>query len=169
MIHFKVVHRQPLFKVIKYYHTSHQPSPYHGYWTLLLQQPKLKNEEQHLKIPINVPTTDIATTAIITSDNKPPPETTKVVWLNNEKIVLPDKPPPPENCCMSGCVHCVYDIYQEDMELYKEQLDNIRNRFKAAGKELPDILKRKKDKKIDDEMDPTMRAFLEMEKKLNSS
>ncbi|KAI9308503.1 hypothetical protein BJ944DRAFT_99770 [Cunninghamella echinulata] len=70
---------------------------------------------------------------------------------------------------MSGCVHCVYDIYQEDMEFYKDQMNSIRQRFKAAGKELPAVLKQKKDQKPEDEMDPTMRAFLEMEKKLNAS
>ncbi|KAL5606503.1 hypothetical protein BROUX41_002909 [Berkeleyomyces rouxiae] len=33
--------------------------------------------------------------------------------INSVKI--PKKPEEPDNCCMSGCVHCVWDIYQDEM------------------------------------------------------
>ncbi|KAI5794284.1 oxidoreductase-like protein, partial [Peziza echinospora] len=26
------------------------------------------------------------------------------------------KPEEPDNCCMSGCVNCVWDLYREDLE-----------------------------------------------------
>ena len=37
------------------------------------------------------------------------------------KPVAPDEPEPDE-CCGSGCVRCVYDIYYERLEQYEEQL-----------------------------------------------
>ncbi|KAL2047601.1 hypothetical protein N7G274_000643 [Stereocaulon virgatum] len=27
-----------------------------------------------------------------------------------------ERPPEPDNCCMSGCVHCVWDAYREEVE-----------------------------------------------------
>jgi hypothetical protein len=33
-------------------------------------------------------------------------------------VKIPPKPTEPDNCCMSGCVHCVWDIYRDDMETW---------------------------------------------------
>jgi hypothetical protein len=63
------------------------------------------------------------------------------------------------------------------MEAYKHQMSDLRQRFTTAGIELPEALMTKKmkshtsapDDDDDDGMDPTMKAFLEMEKKLNAN
>ncbi|UGQ45497.1 oxidoreductase-like domain-containing protein [Massilia endophytica] len=34
----------------------------------------------------------------------------------------PPAAPKPGDCCGSGCVHCVYDLYEEAMERYREAL-----------------------------------------------
>ncbi|KAJ9109985.1 hypothetical protein QFC20_003185 [Naganishia adeliensis] len=41
-------------------------------------------------------------------------------------VVLPPKPSPPESdeCCMSGCVNCVYTVYADDLLAYNESLTN---------------------------------------------
>ncbi|KAK6353222.1 hypothetical protein TWF696_005203 [Orbilia brochopaga] len=31
-------------------------------------------------------------------------------------IRVPPKPQEPDNCCMSGCVNCVWDVFREDLE-----------------------------------------------------
>ncbi|KAG6043689.1 hypothetical protein E4U17_007133 [Claviceps sp. LM77 group G4] len=31
-------------------------------------------------------------------------------------VLVPPKPEEPENCCMSGCINCVWDRFREDME-----------------------------------------------------
>jgi hypothetical protein len=36
-------------------------------------------------------------------------------------VKIPPKPDEPDNCCMSGCIHCVWDLYREDMELWAGQ------------------------------------------------
>lgn len=35
---------------------------------------------------------------------------------------------------MSGCVHCVYTIYADDLELYTSALDEARQALLKAGK-----------------------------------
>ncbi|KAI3669527.1 hypothetical protein L6452_40763 [Arctium lappa] len=56
-----------------------------------------------------------------------------VVKDTKETEKLPEIPPPPEkplpgDCCGSGCVRCVWDIYYEELEeynkLYKRQSDS---------------------------------------------
>jgi hypothetical protein len=34
----------------------------------------------------------------------------------------PPTPPDPRDCCHSGCTYCVDDIYQEELERYREAL-----------------------------------------------
>lgn len=33
-------------------------------------------------------------------------------------VLIPPKPDEPDNCCMSGCVNCVWELYREEMEEY---------------------------------------------------
>ena len=34
----------------------------------------------------------------------------------------PPEPPLPSDCCDSGCDPCVYDLYHEALQLYRERL-----------------------------------------------
>ncbi|KAF9430290.1 hypothetical protein BGZ76_000888 [Entomortierella beljakovae] len=90
---------------------------------------------------------------------------------------IPVKPNPPgaEDCCMSGCVHCVYDIYEEDRQEYKEALAEVLESIKKAGLPPPPNIKTSGvagtggGKDDDSDMDPSMKAFLDLEKKLKGS
>ncbi|KAK3303157.1 oxidoreductase-like protein [Chaetomium strumarium] len=36
-------------------------------------------------------------------------------------VLVPPKPEEPDNCCMSGCVNCVWDRYRDEMEEWAER------------------------------------------------
>lgn len=36
-------------------------------------------------------------------------------------VRVPPKPQEPDNCCMSGCVNCVWDTFRDDMEEWASQ------------------------------------------------
>lgn len=40
----------------------------------------------------------------------------------------PPQAPEPGDCCQSGCIPCVYDLYDDAMEQYREQLRAWRAR-----------------------------------------
>lgn len=71
---------------------------------------------------------------------------------------------------MSGCVHCVYTMYADDLELYSSALDSARAALTTAGvrqTEWPDEVRgsdggmvEKEKKKVEDGMDPSLAAFL---------
>jgi Oxidoreductase-like protein, N-terminal len=45
---------------------------------------------------------------------------------------VPPRPAEPDNCCMSGCVHCVWDDYRDDVEAWAEGVRKAN--IKARGK-----------------------------------
>ncbi|KAL1741325.1 oxidoreductase-like protein, partial [Schizophyllum fasciatum] len=88
--------------------------------------------------------------------------------------VIPDEPRPPEadECCMSGCAVCVYDLYEEALQAYKETLTSIRAGLVHMGvpeSQWPERLREKADgaaKKVERPIDISRNAFEEMERSL---
>lgn len=46
-------------------------------------------------------------------------------------ISVPPKPTEPDNCCMSGCVNCVWDMYRDEMEEWAEKSAKARAALQA--------------------------------------
>jgi predicted nucleic acid-binding Zn-ribbon protein len=46
-------------------------------------------------------------------------------------ITVPPKPAEPDNCCMSGCVNCVWDLYRDEMEEWAEASAQARAAIQA--------------------------------------
>ncbi|OCF45781.1 hypothetical protein I317_00269 [Kwoniella heveanensis CBS 569] len=103
-------------------------------------------------------------------------------------VMVPPKPIPPgeEDCCMSGCVHCVYTIYADDLETYSDAIVRARTALSEAGipqdqwplqdelvtlDDTDDVQAKNKivieeTKKVESGMDPSLSAFLALENKL---
>ncbi|WVR04797.1 hypothetical protein IAU60_001809 [Kwoniella sp. DSM 27419] len=103
----------------------------------------------------------------------------RVKEMTVQGVVVPPKPVPPgeEECCMSGCVHCVYTIYADNLEVYVEALRDAREaliRSDTPKAEWPEEVreedkgdvKQAEEKKVEREVDPAMAAFLALENKL---
>lgn len=55
---------------------------------------------------------------------EPPKSTSRIIVGNSRKIAgidVPMKPEEPDNCCMSGCVNCVWEIYNDDLRYWRKQ------------------------------------------------
>jgi hypothetical protein len=53
-------------------------------------------------------------------------------------IMVPPKPEEPDNCCMSGCVNCVWDRYRDELEEWAGQSAKARTELgarKAGGQQ----------------------------------
>ena len=50
-------------------------------------------------------------------------------------VKLPERPEQPTNCCMSGCINCVWDMYKDELQEWKEK----RKDAKLALLKRPDI------------------------------
>ncbi|WP_415822125.1 oxidoreductase-like domain-containing protein [Bordetella tumbae] len=46
---------------------------------------------------------------------------------------VPPTPPSPNECCQSGCIPCVYDMYNDEMETYREALRAWRARHPGSS------------------------------------
>ncbi|RDA84285.1 hypothetical protein CP532_3342 [Ophiocordyceps camponoti-leonardi (nom. inval.)] len=44
-------------------------------------------------------------------------------------VVVPPRPEEPDNCCMSGCVNCVWERYREDMEEWSAKSKEAQTRL----------------------------------------
>lgn len=51
--------------------------------------------------------------------------------INVAGIIVPPKPTEPDNCCMSGCVNCVWDLYREELEEWAAKSAEARTKIEA--------------------------------------
>ncbi|PHH69782.1 hypothetical protein CDD82_7510 [Ophiocordyceps australis] len=47
-------------------------------------------------------------------------------------VLVPPRPEEPDNCCMSGCVNCVWDRFREDMEEWTAKQSEAQRRLKQG-------------------------------------
>ncbi|KAK9670153.1 hypothetical protein RND81_13G181500 [Saponaria officinalis] len=73
------------------------------------------------------------------NQTSPPPPPATVADGEREKSgkVPPPLPTPPEkpeagDCCGSGCVRCVWDIYYDELESYNQLLQEYNNSIKHS-------------------------------------
>jgi hypothetical protein len=50
-------------------------------------------------------------------------------------VTVPPKPEEPDNCCMSGCVNCVWELYRDEMEEWAEKSAQARAAMQAQRQE----------------------------------
>ncbi|UNI22874.1 hypothetical protein JDV02_008720 [Purpureocillium takamizusanense] len=48
-------------------------------------------------------------------------------------VLVPPRPEEPDNCCMSGCVNCVWDRYRDDMEEWSALKNEAQRRLKQGS------------------------------------
>lgn len=58
------------------------------------------------------------------------PEST---WKTVNGVAIPPRPEEPDNCCMSGCVHCVWDDFRDDMEQWAARLEQAKAKDSTPG------------------------------------
>jgi hypothetical protein len=50
-------------------------------------------------------------------------------------VMVPPRPAEPDNCCMSGCVNCVWDMYRDEMEEWAAKSAEARDKMQAQREE----------------------------------
>lgn len=47
-------------------------------------------------------------------------------------ITVPDKPPEPDNCCMSGCINCVWELYKDDLKEWNDKRNEAARKLNKS-------------------------------------
>ncbi|KAI5949228.1 hypothetical protein KGF57_004826 [Candida theae] len=53
-------------------------------------------------------------------------------------VTVPCRPPEPDNCCMSGCINCVWELFQDDLNEWNEKRDKAARKLVANGGRWPE-------------------------------
>lgn len=120
--------------------TASQAQPLSGYYSLILTSPlpysgsttsavptaSAKNQPTSAPVAAPKPKTPQEKMAIVFgtrlagpgrqsryNPGEAPPES---MWKTINGVPIPPRPEEPDNCCMSGCVHCVWDDFRDEME-----------------------------------------------------
>jgi hypothetical protein len=60
-------------------------------------------------------------------------DTPDSTWRTVNGVPVPPRPEEPDNCCMSGCVHCVWDDYRDEVERWAVRLRQAQARAHGMG------------------------------------
>ena len=121
---------------------SASASPTEDYYSLLLSQP-LSSSAQATRTPPTIPSTPVPK-----PEEASPTQKARIVFGSRlagpaerqrkkesessliAGVLVPPRPVEPDNCCMSGCVNCVWEAFRDDMEEW------ARKRAEAKRREL---------------------------------
>lgn len=130
-----------------------RPIQIQGYYADALDAP-LRSVEQKDKPPADpspedsIPLTDkektLAKAKVVFGDRNSAAEERRAMWESKSQLIagvlVPPKPEEPDNCCMSGCVNCVWELFREDLEEYaakskeaKQKMTELRTKGQATG------------------------------------
>ena len=56
-------------------------------------------------------------------------------WRTLNGVPVPPRPGEPDNCCMSGCVHCVWDDFRDDVEQWAQRVREAQAKGGAPTEE----------------------------------
>jgi len=59
--------------------------------------------------------------------------TPDATWRTINGVPIPPRPAEPDNCCMSGCVHCVWDDYRDEVEDWAVRLKEAQAKARGSG------------------------------------
>lgn len=59
-------------------------------------------------------------------------DTPDATWRTINGVPVPPRPAEPDNCCMSGCVHCVWDDYRDEVEGWAVRLQEAQAKAGAG-------------------------------------
>lgn len=69
------------------------------------------------------------------------PKSTSRILAGEAKMIagvaVPAKPAEPDNCCMSGCVNCVWELFNEDIREWKSKRKLAAARIKSTNEVWP--------------------------------
>ena len=61
------------------------------------------------------------------------PSKPDATWRTINGVPIPPRPTEPDNCCMSGCMHCVWDDYRDDIEDWAQRLKEAQAKGADQG------------------------------------
>ncbi|KAJ3776197.1 oxidoreductase-like protein [Lentinula raphanica] len=118
----------------------------------------LESESEHLR----------QSTPILGSTSRRPDTSDEEAFLSRG-IVIPEKPKEPQSdeCCMSGCAVCVYDLYEDSLNAYREAVAKVAATLNGMGVPKADwpreLLANNSDIEMGRSKDVTLSVFEKME------
>ncbi|QDS75613.1 hypothetical protein FKW77_006583 [Venturia effusa] len=124
-----------------------QAIPIDGFYATLLESPLAKSASVSRTPTTDLPQDDTAKTEreeaiakarVVFGSRLAGPQRRAAIQrkaVNIAGILVPPRPEEPDNCCMSGCVNCVWEQYREELEEWASLSAQARGRVLAQGAE----------------------------------